>query len=158
MKKTVFFLTAFFIALGGSQAQAQSMTLRDAMYLYSQPVNTMGAEKRLIGYNCDVFELVLDVESGFTDLVMTEGSTVLNYPDRIDAGAAMFAYTLYAQEQIKSFTLLGTGPGATQQVGTATFFGYCFSTDPTGAVLLYDQADQSCRLSNGDVVPNCPVP
>jgi hypothetical protein len=160
MKKPVLLLAASLLAIASAPSLAQStpqtMTLRDAIYLYDHPIRTEDAAQRLVGRNCDVFEIVLDVESGFTDLAMNEGAAAgVDYPDRIAADAAMFAYTLYSQERIKSFTLEGRNSGTDQQVGAATFFAYCFSTKADGTVALYDEATQSCRLSNGAVIQNC---
>ncbi|MDR2688418.1 MAG: hypothetical protein LBB76_01505 [Azoarcus sp.] len=159
MKKTLL-LAGCLLAFGSSsiwaQTATQPMTLRGAIYLYDHPITT-GAGKKLVGRNCDVFEIVLDVESGFTDLTIAEGSDSFDYVDRIHADAAMFAYTLYSQERIKSFTLAGRQSGALQQVGSATFFGYCFSTKEDGQVALYDEINHSCLLSDGTTVPNCQV-
>ncbi|MDR2690665.1 MAG: hypothetical protein LBB76_13050 [Azoarcus sp.] len=158
MKKPALLLAASLLAIGGSPAwaQTQTMSLRDAIYFYDHPIKT-GEAKRLVGRNCDVFEIVLDVESGFTDLAMTEGNVSFDYSDRIHADAAMFAYTLYSQQRIKSFALVGRESGATRQVGSATFFGYCFSTKEDGQVALYDESDHSCLLSDGTVVQNCQI-
>ena len=48
------------------------MTLRDAIYLYDQGVDARGS-KVLGANNCDVFQLVLDVTSGYTGLIMFNG-------------------------------------------------------------------------------------
>ncbi|GHU11031.1 hypothetical protein AGMMS50225_15690 [Betaproteobacteria bacterium] len=157
MRKNVFFLVAALVAFCGSPAQAQSLTLSDAVYFYTYPIKSTGAAKKLIGHNCDVFELALKVQSGYTDLIVTEGSSSFNYPDRINSGAAMFAYTLYSAQADKRFTLVGKSTGGVQQVGTATIFGYCFSTKADAWVMLYDEVDKTCRHSNGTVISNCPV-
>jgi hypothetical protein len=157
MQKHVFFLIAALMACSGCPAQAQTLTLSDAVYFYTYPIKSTGAAKKLISHNCDIFELALKVQSGYTDLIMTEGSSNLNYPDRINTGTTMFAYTLYSQQADKRFTLVGNSVGPVQQVGTVTVFGYCFSNKTDTWVMLYDEADKTCRHSNGTVISNCPV-
>jgi len=48
------------------------LLLRDAIYLYHHPIYA-GSLQALIGYGCDIFQLVLDVESGYTDIYISEG-------------------------------------------------------------------------------------
>ena len=86
------------------------MQLRDAMYIYGQSVDVRGS-KLLAGYNCDVFQLVMDVTSGYVDLTMFQGNTTnevnasaLDYPDRIYDSAAMFSYALYLNKTTKAST------------------------------------------------------
>jgi hypothetical protein len=133
-------------------SQIGQMTLRDAIYLYNKPVNA-NAIKALLGYQCDVFQLVLDVKSGFTDLAMYDNGIEYLYPDRIWSTAPMFAYALYSQQEQKAFGLWDNTEGVSDgQVGTATFFGYCFSTKPDAYVLMYDEATQTCTRSDGTVL------
>ena len=130
------------------------LLLRDAIYLYHLPVRA-GYLQSLVGMGCDIFQLVLDVESGYSDIFITEGITStgysLPYPDRIDANAAMFAYALYSGYSDKSFSLWDVknyGKGGTQSVGTATAFGYCFSTNPAAYVAYCDEQRDQCFLSS----------
>lgn len=142
---------------------ASTMTLRDAIYFYNRPINSKAATL-LVGENCDVFEIVLDVESGYTDLHMDEwsggdDSSSLAYPNRIYSEAAMFAYTLYTSHKNKSFTLGNNHhAGAEERIGAATFFGYCFSTSENAKVFLYDESANTCHYSKKDVKQNCSRP
>lgn len=145
------------ISLSASQSvsarfgKPQQMALRDAIYLYNQPIYS-NAAKMLTGYNCDVFQIILDVKSGYTDLGMYE-TALSPYPDRIDEHGAMFAYSLYSTETVKAFTLWDNTAGVPDaQIGSATFFGYCFSTHPDAAVLMYDDSNGTCRFPDGSVV------
>ncbi|MDR2689012.1 MAG: hypothetical protein LBB76_04560, partial [Azoarcus sp.] len=86
------------------------MALRDAIYLYHQPISGIASKvKTLAGYNCDVFQMLLDVESGHTDIALLESEAASNtasvYRDRIHATSPMFSYTLYAPQPVKTFTL-----------------------------------------------------
>jgi hypothetical protein len=160
MKNQALSLAAALVALlafNAPAARAQTMTLRDAIYLYTYPIKSTGAAKKLVGQNCDIFELALKVQSGYTDLILSEGGVSSNYPDRINSGVTMFAYTLYSNQADKRFTLVGQSNGSVQQVGAATVFGYCFSTRQDARVLMYDEADKTCRYSNGSVVANCQI-
>jgi hypothetical protein len=130
--------------------------LRDALYSYHLPLYAL-KHKELIGYNCDVFQILLDVESGFTDLALVEDNSRANYSDRIHDGAAMFSYALYSGAADKSFVLLSHDTSAylDSQIGAATFFGYCFSTKDDAEVILVDHANNTCTWSDGDVRGNC---
>jgi lysyl endopeptidase len=132
-------------------SKANEMTLRDAIYLYNKPIYS-NAYKAVIGYHCDVFQLLLSVKSGFTDLAMVD-STLSKYPDRIVQGASMFAYSLYSPQASKAFRLANNSVGvADSQVGTATFFAYCFSSQPDAYVAQYDAATKICTKANGTVI------
>ncbi|MDP2112054.1 MAG: hypothetical protein Q8N48_09595 [Thiobacillus sp.] len=141
------------------------MTLRDAIYLYDQDVDARGS-KVLAGRNCDVFQLVLDVTSGYTDLIMYQGNnqtevsaSTLVYPDRIYNNAAMFSYALYQNKSDKFFRFDDkTQPVSSyQQIGTGTIFGYCYSTKPDAFVYFYEEDKCTVKYSDGYVaaLPNC---
>lgn len=124
------------------------MSLRDAIYLYNQPIRS-NTSLHIAGDKCDVLQLVLDVKSGFTELRMQD-STSFAYPDRINDSAAMFAYALYSDAQTKAFSMQENAPiGADREIGTATVFGYCFSTKADATVFIYDSKSGLCRLSDG---------
>jgi dienelactone hydrolase len=141
-----------------------SMTLRDAIYLYGQPINGKG-DKILAGENCDVFQVILDVNTGFTDLAMGQGSTVTNavngkqaYPDRIYDNASMFSYALYSDQPTKAFIFNDkTAPTSSATTGTCTIFGYCYSTNPNARVYLREQDKCTDKTSNGQLsgIPGC---
>lgn len=121
-------------------ANAQ-VTLQDAIYLYGQDFLAGGA-KRIIGKDCDVFELVLDVDHGYTDFKMTqynvgEGLNYSTYPDSIQSSADMFAYALYNSKDYKMFKFDGNGSWA-EKVGSGTVFGYCLSSNPSAKVYLVE--------------------
>lgn len=104
------------------------------------------------------FQLVLDVEGGHSDIVISEGidqgGYLLVYPDRIYDNAAMFAYALYTGYSTKSFSLfddlfydtVNQDPSAI--VGRATAFGYCYSTNPNAGVAYCNERTDQCYLSN----------
>jgi hypothetical protein len=141
-----------------------SMTLRDAIYLYGQPINGKG-DKILAGENCDVFQVILDVNTGFTDLAMGQGSTVTNavngkqaYPDRIYDNASMFSYALYSDQPTKAFIFNDkTAPTSSATTGNGTIFGYCYSTNPNARVYLREQDKCTDKTSNGQLsgIPGC---
>jgi serine protease len=132
------------------------MTLRDAIYLYRQPLNAKG-DKILAGEHCDVFQLVLDVDAGHTDLAMGQSSgladavaTQAAYRDRILDSAAMFSYALYGGQPVKTFVFNDkTNPMSAAQTGTATVFGYCYSTRPDARVYMREKDACTDRYSNG---------
>lgn len=140
------------------------MTLRDAIYLYDQDIDARGS-KLLAGYNCDVFQLVLDVTSGFTDLKMLQANqtelsaSTLVYPDRIYENAAMFSYALYQNKSGKFFQFGDKTQSASayQQIGTGTIFGYCYSTKPDAFVYFYEEDKCTVKYSDGyvDALSNC---
>lgn len=123
------------------------MQLRDAIYLYGQEFRG-NALKSIVGEDCDVFQLVLDVESGYADIGFAQSSSLSNalssrtiYNDRIFDWQAMFAYALYQDQNIKTFSLgdrnyLSTGV----KTGQGAVFGYCYSTKP-GARVYFNQKD-----------------
>jgi hypothetical protein len=131
---------------------AAEMTLRDAVYLYARPIHS-NYGKSIVGYNCDILQLLLDVESGYSDLWIGEGDTDFGYPDRIQDYHAVFSYGLYKQEALKYFTLWDNHVGiANFQTGVATFFGYCYSTKADAFVFMYDAANGTCTYSDGLVI------
>lgn len=140
------------------------MTLRDAIYLYGQGVDARSS-KVLGGYNCDVFQLVLDVTSGFTDLAMFQGNndaelsaSTLVYPDRIYDSAAMFSYALYRNKAWKMFQFGDkNNPLSSAQVGAGTVFGYCYSTKPDAYVYFYEEDKCTVKFSDGSTqpIPSC---
>lgn len=114
--------------------------LRDAVYMYNKPLYAI-SEKQVNGHNCDILELVLDVTTGYTDLSMTTSVPLgngVNYPDRITADAPMFVYTLYGNSPEKRFTLRSNSATDDSNIGTATFFGYCYSVQTNATVDVYD--------------------
>jgi len=134
------------------------LTLRDAIYLYKKDIRSL-SYMSLAGFDCDVLQLVLDVESGYTDLAMFEGSggdsdAYLKYPDRIEARHPMFAYALYRDMPFKSFDFYDARTGtADSRIGTATLFGYCFSTKPSARVVFCDDTQRTCVTSDGASIP-----
>lgn len=135
------------------------MTLRDAIYLYGQALNGKG-DKVLVGVDCDVFQLVTDVTSGFTNLAMGQGSTLANaistrtaYPDKINSTDAMFAYALYQDQPVKAFVFNDKEASSTQ-TGTVTAFGYCYSTKPTGHV-YFQQKDTCINTYSDGLTTSC---
>jgi serine protease len=141
-----------------------ALSLRDAIYLYNQPLDAKG-DKILVGENCDVFQLILDVIAGYTDLAMAQSSTLndaiatkLAYPDRILDSAAMFSYALYANQLVKAFVFNDkNNPASSAQIGTATAFGYCYSTNPNARVYLREYDKCTDTYSNGltSAIPGC---
>jgi hypothetical protein len=123
------------------------MQLRDAIYLYGQEfrANTL---KSIVGEDCDVFQLVLDVESGYADIAYAQSSSLSNalssrtvYGDRIFDWQAMFAYALYQDQATKTFSLGDRNYASTGfKTGQGTVFGYCYSTKP-GARVYLNQKD-----------------
>ncbi|HWR75639.1 MAG TPA: S8 family peptidase [Thiobacillus sp.] len=149
---------------GGGSGGVGSLTLRDAIYLYGQPLNGQG-DKILAGENCDVFQLILDVNAGFTDLALAQSSTLNNaiatklaYPDQILDSAAMFSYALYENQPVKAFVFNDkNNPASTALTGTATTFGYCYSTNPNARVYLREKDKCTDTYSNGQTsaIPGC---
>jgi len=148
MKTLISLLLTLFVS---SNAHADfisgDMQLRDAIYLYGQEFRA-NALKSIVGDDCDVFQLVLDVESGYADIGFAQSSSLSNalssrtiYNDRIFNWQAMFAYALYQDQNIKTFSLgdrnyLSTGV----KTGQGAVFGYCYSTKP-GARVYFNQRD-----------------
>ncbi|HUX29382.1 MAG TPA: S8 family peptidase [Thiobacillus sp.] len=141
---------------GDGTGNTVSLALRDAIYLYGQPLNGKG-DKILAGENCDVFQLILDVNSGYTDLAMSQSSTLDNaistqtpYPDRIFSTADMFSYALYENQAVKTFVFNDkNAPDSSSQTGTATVFGYCYSTNPNARAYIREKDKCTDKYSNG---------
>ncbi len=143
------------VAAAVPATQTGAMTLRDAIYLYNQPLDAKGS-KILAGVDCDVFQLVMDVTSGYTNLAMGQGNTLASaigtqaaYPDTILNTHAMFAYALYQDRAVKTFTFNDRNdPSASARIGSASVFGYCYSTKPTAHV--YFQQKDTCTNTYSD--------
>jgi hypothetical protein len=135
---------------------ADSLTLRDAIYLYNQPLNGKG-DKVLVGVDCDVFELALDVTSGYTNLAMGQADTLVQalasqgaYADRIQDTDAMFAYALYENKPVKTFAFNSQStPQPSSQIGAATVFGYCYSSNPNAHVYFHQKDVCTNTYSDG---------
>lgn len=148
-------LTGPTLGIVGGGNTTSTMTLRDAIYLYDKNINSYNRTE-LVGNNCDVFELVLDVESGYSDISMNEGSGYTQYPDRIRDYHKMFAYTLYKNSEWKSFVLNDKDEvQPDKNIASATAFAYCFSTNPDAYVLVWDQKSNTCTHSDGYVLTSC---
>jgi alpha-tubulin suppressor-like RCC1 family protein/uncharacterized protein (DUF2141 family) len=145
------------------EGKSPSMSLRDAIYLYNQPLNSKG-DKVLVGVDCDVFELAVDVTSGYTNLAMGQASTLsqalttqVEYADRINDSDAMFAYALYENQPVKTFTFNNqTNLTSSNQMGTATVFGYCYSSNPNAHVYFH-QKDTCTNTYSDDHTTSCGV-
>lgn len=143
-------------------ATPNPMTLRDAIYLYGQTLSADG-DKVLVGADCDVFQLVLDVTSGHTRLAMGQAGTLANalagqtpYVDAILGSDAMFAYALYQDQAVKTFSFNDPGQPPAAQIGTATAFGYCYSTKPGARVYLQQRAVCTNTYSDGHTAACAP--
>ena len=156
-------LLAFCLAMAsttGAQADFISgdMQLRDAIYIYGKSIHSYFYTE-LVGYNCDVMQMVLDVESGHTDILTSQGSdSYVPYPDTIQSWHSMFAYAMYRDEMWKWFTL--TSHEQTQPdsiIGNATVFGYCYSTKPDAEVYVWDENTNTCTYSDGFQYTPCIV-
>lgn len=151
---------------GGGTGNTVSLTLRDAIYLYGQPLNGKG-DKILAGENCDVFQMILNVNAGYTDLAMSQSSTLDNaissqapYPDRIFNTAGMFSYALYENQMVKTFVFNDkTAPNSSSQTGTATVFGYCYSTNPNARAYIREKDKCTDKYSNGltSIIAGCSI-
>lgn len=140
------------------------MQLRDAIYLYGQEFRA-NALKSIVGQDCDVFQLVLDVESGYADIAHAQSSSLSNalnsktiYNDRIFDWQAMFAYALYQDQSTKTFSLGDrnyTGTGF--KTGQGTVFGYCYSTKPGARVYLNEKDLCTNKYSDGhtEAIASC---
>lgn len=145
---------------GAGTGEYGDMILRDAIYLYGQSLNGKG-DKILAGEGCDVMQLVLDVNTGHTDIGLALGDTIdeaiasqVDYADRILDTADMFSYALYQNANIKMFAFKDVeNPTSANQIGTATVFGYCYSTDPNARVYLRERDHCTDTFSNGGVEP-----
>lgn len=148
--------------IAGIGPAAATTTLRDAIYLYNQDLYA-GGQTLIVGRRCDVFQLVLDVESGYADLTTNQydngslDSNPIAYPDRIQSTASMFSYMLYADKHFKYFEFNDrNNSSGTGKIGTGTVFGYCLSDDPDAYVYLYDEANCRFQYSNGSTAPISP--
>ncbi|MHB1402289.1 MAG: S8 family peptidase [Thiobacillus sp.] len=151
---------------GGGSGSEGSLRLRDAIYLYDQPLNGKG-DKILAGENCDVFQLILDVNSGYTDLAMAQSgsldhaiATGLAYPDRIQDSATMFSYALYENQAVKAFVFNDkNNPASSALTGSATTFGYCYSTNPNARVYIREKDTCTDTYSNGltSIIAGCVI-
>lgn len=131
---------------------AAEMTLRDAIYLYAKPIHS-NYGKSIVGYNCDILQLLLDVENGYSDVWIGQGDTDFGYPDRIYDYHSVFSYALYKPDALKYFTLWDNQVGISNfQTGTANFFGYCLSTKTDAFVFMYDASNGTCTYSDGLVI------
>lgn len=146
--------------------------LKEAIYLHGQDLNARG-DKVLAGENCDVLQLVLKVDAGYTDLATAQADTLGGaiaaqtfYPDRLTDASGMFAYSLYQESKVKAVSFLDkSNPKATSKTGTATLFGYCFSNKQDAHVYLQELDKCSRKHADGKVtsIPGCkqesaPVP
>jgi hypothetical protein len=132
------------------------LQLRDAIYLYNQEFRA-NALKSIVGQDCDVFQLVLDVESGYADIAYAQSSSLSNalssqtiYKDRIFDWQAMFAYALYQGQATKTFSFGDrnyTGTGF--KTGQGTVFGYCYSTKPGARVYINERDLCTNKFSDG---------
>jgi hypothetical protein len=140
------------------------LQLRDAIYRYNEEFRAMG-HKSLVGENCDVFQLVLDVESGYTDIAYAESSSLSSalssatvYVDRIFDYQAMFAYALYQNQATKTFSFADWNyPSTDFETGRGTVFGYCYSTQPGARVYLNDRDLCTNTFPDGHIesIPSC---
>ncbi|MHB1437533.1 MAG: hypothetical protein ACYCVX_08345, partial [Thiobacillus sp.] len=131
-----------------------------------QPLNGKG-DKILAGENCDVFQLILDVNSGYTDLAMAQSgsldhaiATGLAYPDRIQDSATMFSYALYENQAVKAFVFNDkNNPASSALTGSATTFGYCYSTNPNARVYIREKDTCTDTYSNGltSIIAGCVI-
>jgi hypothetical protein len=132
------------------------MLLRDAHYWYNMPVDGFSSNQ-FIGSDCDILQLVLDVNAGYTDIAGADvASTIsikdtdkVDYPDRITANASMFSYTLYSNSGLKMFQFYDKNATGSKQVGTITAFAYCFSTNPGARLRTFDGNQNWCVYTNG---------
>lgn len=133
------------------------MQLRDAIYIYNQPINSYWYTD-LVGMNCDVLQIVLDVEEGHTEIWMHQSGyqDFELYPDAIWDYHSMFAYALYKNVPEKYFSLSckqQTRPDF--NVGRATVFGYCYSTKSDAYVYLWEEKTNTCTYSDGSKYSPC---
>lgn len=155
----IIFLTFAFASPASAVYVNGELYLRDAIYLYQQSINAKGS-KTLVGVNCDVLQLVLDVESGYTDLAMGQSnysatdalSSQTGYADRIQSTASMFAYAITSDKAYKTFQFRDAGNlSSSSVIGSGTAFAYCFSTTPGAYVYFQEQDICTRKLSNGSV-------
>jgi hypothetical protein len=165
MKTLISLLLTLFVSSNAfADTVSGDLQLRDAIYLYNQQFRA-NALKSLVGENCDVFALVLDVESGYADIAYAQSSSLSNalnsrtiYDDRIFDWQAMFAYAMYQNQPTKTFSLGDRNyPGNGFKAGQGTAFGYCYSTKP-GARVYFNEKDLCTNtFSDGhtESIPSC---
>lgn len=165
MKTLISLLLTLFVSSNAfADTVSGDLQLRDAIYLYNQEFRANGL-KSLVGENCDVFALVLDVGSGYADIAYAQSSSLssaLNsrtiYNDRIFDWQAMFAYALYQSQATKTFSLGDRNyPNIGHMAGRGTAFGYCYSTQP-GARVYFNEKDLCTnKFSDGhtETIPSC---
>ena len=105
------------------------------------------------------------MNSGYTDLAMAQSgsldnaiATGLAYPDRIQDSATMFSYALYENQSVKVFVFNDkNNPASSALTGTATSFGYCYSTNPNARVYIREKDTCMDTYSNGQTsaIPGC---
>ncbi len=139
-----------------------NVVLRDAIYLYNRPVHS-GYLKSVFGLGCDILQLVLDLESGETNIsfysaetsadMASGNATITDYPDTIRQAAYMFSYALYGSAYGKGFAFAEDSfdRGSTV-IGNMTAFVYCFSSDPS-ASLVYSDGLTGETLGSDEVNP-----
>lgn len=164
MKQLLIVLAFIYSASASADFISGDMQLRDAIYLYNQDIRA-NSQKYLVGENCDVLQLVLDVESGHSDIGFAEStavSTALSnktaYNDRIFGWQAMFAYALYQDEPVKIFTLGDRDyPGGNMKTGNGTVFGYCYSTKVNARVYFQEKDLCTNKFPDGhtEALPSC---
>jgi hypothetical protein len=165
MKTLISLLLTLFVSSNAfADTISGDMQLRDAIYLYNQEFRA-NALKSIVGQDCDVFQLVLDVESGYADIAYAQSSSLSNalssrtiYNDRIFDWQAMFAYALYQNQATKTFSFGDRNYTSTGfKTGQGTVFGYCYSTKP-GARVYFNEKDLCTnRFSDGhtEAIASC---
>jgi hypothetical protein len=164
MKQLLIVLAFIYTASASADFVSGDMQLRDAIYLYSQDIRA-NSQKYLVGENCDVLKLVLDVEAGHADIGFAESTAVstalsnkTTYNDRIFGWQAMFAYALYQDEPVKIFTLGDRNyPGGNVKTGNGTVFGYCYSTKANARVYFQEKDMCTNKFPDGhtEALPSC---
>ena len=164
MKRLFIALAFTYSASASADFISGDMQLRDAIYLYNQDIRA-NSQKYLVGENCDVLKLVLDVEAGHTDIGFAESTSVstalsnkTTYIDRIFGWQAMFAYALYQDEPVKIFALGDRYyPGGNMKTGNGTVFGYCYSTKANARVYFQEKDMCTNRFpdSHTEALPSC---
>ncbi len=62
----------------------------------------------------------------------------------------MFSYALYGDQPVKTFMFNDrTDPVSPRQTGTATAFGYCYSTRPNARAYIREEDKCTDKYSNG---------
>lgn len=159
MKKIIFVLVALVFSHSSfADWISGDMQLRDAIYLYGKDVDGRG-NKILASVDCDVLQVVFDLDTGYTNLLYGESdsldwtSVITPYPDTIESQHKMFAFALYKNKKYKFFRFMDFNDIYSAKVnGNGTFFAYCYSTKP-GAYVYYGEGDK-CQVtySDGEIV------